>query len=95
MKTISLAESFSRLEQAAAVIVDDTVLTYPGLSDLDGEDTNEFLCVNWTDEDGWDYSIVANEADNREVIVNDVGQLVFMGGDDQAFTVTLLTNWKL
>lgn len=95
MKTITLSEAFLRLEQCAAVIVDDTVLTFPGLADLNGDGDNEFLRVSWTDEAGYDFSIIASEGLNREVVVNDDGQLVFMDEDNEAFTITLLTKWKL
>ena len=68
-KKISLEEAYKIIENASAVIIDESALVYPSLWDLDGDDDNEFLYLSWEDE-GSEYSLKFREGDNREVEVS-------------------------
>lgn len=50
MKTITLQEAFSLIQEATAVIVDDNALVYPSQYELTGEDDNEWLYLSWEEE---------------------------------------------
>lgn len=50
MKTITLQEAFSLIQEANAVIVDDNALVYPSQYELTGEDDNEWLYLSWEEE---------------------------------------------
>jgi hypothetical protein len=63
---IPLQKAFQILQDASAVIINDQIVVYPCLADLDGDDTNEFLSITW-DEGGLEYSLKFNEGDNQEV----------------------------
>jgi hypothetical protein len=69
MKTITLKEAFDILENASAVIINDSVLVYPALSELEDSDENEFLYFTWEDE-GLSYSLKFCEGDNMEVKIS-------------------------
>jgi hypothetical protein len=97
VKTIPLQEAYALLENASAVIVDDHVLVYPGLSGLEGDDANEFLYLRWEDE-GLGYRLTFNEEFNREVDI--VGSSLFLydtdaSADDSATQITLLVPQEL
>jgi len=77
MKTITLREAFEILENAAAVIIDDTV-TYPTLYDLIESDENEFLHIGW-EVDDLGYTAIFQEGDNQFVKVS--GSSLFMVDD--------------
>jgi len=79
MKTISLEEAYSILEQCAAIVVDDAVM-YPSLWELNGDDNNEFLYLSWTDGDYREFHLKFVEGDNREIKVS--GSSLFLTDAD-------------
>lgn len=93
MKTITLKEAYQILQDASAIILDDSVLVYPCLSELEDDDTNEFLYIQWEDE-GEGYNLKFNEGDNQEVKV--VGSSMFLydtdseGEDDHIQIIILI-----
>jgi hypothetical protein len=98
MKTITLKEAYQILEDASAIILDDSVLVYPSLSDLEDDDTNEFLYIQWDDEDGQEYTLKFCEGDNQEVKV--VGSSMFLydtdaDGEEDHIQITILTTKEL
>lgn len=97
MKTITLKEAFQILEDASAVIIDDSVLVYPALSDLEDDELNEFLYFEWEDE-GLEYNLKFNEGDNQEVKV--IGSSMFLYdtdtmNEDDHTRITILTLKQL
>ena len=96
MKTITLKEAYQILENANAIIIDDSALVYPCLSKLENDDTNEFLYVQWDDE-GQGYNLKFNEGDNQEIRV--AGSSMFLYDTDAKGNmdtqITILTTKKL
>ena len=97
MKKITLKEAFQILEDASAVIINDSVLVYPSLSDLEDDELNEFLYLEW-DEGGLEYNLKFNEGDNQEVSV--VGLSMFLydtdaNGEEDHTQITILTAKSL
>lgn len=90
MKTIPLKQAHELIENAAAVIVNHDALMYPSVSDLTGEEDNEFLYVSWMDADGLGFKIKAVEENNQEVKVTDQGDLILVDDEGEEFEVTLL-----
>ena len=98
MKTIPLEEAYILLEDASAIIVDDGVLVYPALSDLEFSDDNEFMYVTWTDDEGQEYDLHFAEGDNQQVKVS--GSSIFLldtdsKGEEDAIQITILTTKEL
>jgi hypothetical protein len=98
MKTITLTEAHRILEDASAIILDGSVLVYPALSDLEDDDTNEFLYIQWDDEDGQEYSLKFCEGENQEVKVS--GSSIFLLDTDAEteedhIQITILTTKEL
>jgi len=98
MKTIPLEEAYNILAEASAIIVDDGVLVYPTLSDLEFSDENEFLYITWSDEDGQEYDLHFAEGDNQEVKIS--GSSMFLidtdaEGEEDATQITILTGKEL
>lgn len=80
MKTIPLKEAHEILERfTSAVVIDDSVLTYPRLSELKDSEDNEFLYLSWEDE-GLEYSLKFSEGKNQMVKVS--GSSMFLNDDD-------------
>jgi hypothetical protein len=80
MKTISLKEAHEILERfTTAVVIDDSVLVYPRLSELKDSEDNEFLYLSWEDE-GLEYSLTFSEGKNQSVKVS--GSSMFLHDDD-------------
>jgi hypothetical protein len=80
MKTISLKEAYEILERfTTAVVIDDSVLVYPRLSELKDSEDNEFLYLSWEDE-GLEYSLKFSEGKNQSVKVS--GSSMFLNDDD-------------
>jgi hypothetical protein len=97
MKTITLKEAYQILEDANAVIIDNDVVLYPSLQELEDDDTNEFLFFRW-DDGGLDYTLSFKEGDNQEVKV--VGSSMFLydidsDGDEDHIQITILTTKRL
>lgn len=97
MKTITLKEAYQILEDANAVIIDNDVVLYPSLQELEDDDTNEFLFFRW-DDGGLDYTLSFKEGDNQEVKV--VGSSMFLydidsDGDEDHIQITILTTKQL
>jgi len=97
MKTITLKEAYSILEEASAIIIDGSVVTYPSLSDLEDDDTNEFMYLTWDDE-GQVYELKFNEGDNQKIII--VGSSMFLhdtnsDGIEDHIQITILTTKEL
>ena len=98
MKSIPLQEAYSILEEASAVIVDDSVLVYPALAELEFSDENEFMYIAWNDEDGQEYVLKFAEGDNQEVKVS--GTSIFLldidaEAEEDATQITILTTKEL
>jgi hypothetical protein len=80
MKTISLKGAYEILERyTTAVVIDDSVLVYPRLSELKDSEDNEFLYLSWEDE-GLEYSLKFSEGKNQSVKVS--GSSMFLNDDD-------------
>ena len=90
MKTITLKEAYRTLSLATAVIIDENALVYPSLWELTGEAENEFLYLSWEDE-GCDYSLKFNEADNLEAKIEGCCLFLFDTDANDDDDVTLLT----
>jgi hypothetical protein len=87
MKTITLEEAYDILEECSAVIVDSAV-SYPGLADLSGDDYNEFLYINWQDDEYLNYAIRFTEGENRSIKVSGSSMfLVDHEGDETQITI--------
>lgn len=98
MKSIPLQEAYNILEEASAVIVDDSVLVYPALAELEFSDENEFMYIAWNDEDGQEYVLKFAEGDNQEVKVS--GTSIFLldidaEAEEDATQITILTTKEL
>lgn len=98
MKTIPLEEAYKILEDASAIIVDDGVLVYPALSDLEFSDENEFMYLTWTDDEGQEYILKFAEGDNQDVKV--AGSSMFLldtdaEDDTDVIQITILTTKEL
>lgn len=94
---IPLQKAFEILEDASAVIINDSVLVYPSLSDLKDDELNEFLYFQW-EEEGLEYNLKFNEGDNQEVEV--IGSSMFLYDTDTMnendYThITILTTKEL
>jgi hypothetical protein len=72
---ISLEKAFEILQNASAVIIDDDIVLYPSLEDLQDDEAHEFLYLAWETE-GLDYHLTFREGDNKEVEV--VGSSMFL-----------------
>jgi hypothetical protein len=97
MKTITLKEAFQILEDASAVIVNDYVLVYPALTDLEDSDENEFMYIAWDDE-GLGYDLKFCEGDNQEVKISGASMFLYDtdANDDTDHTqITILTTKDL
>jgi len=98
MKTIPLEEAYKILQDASAIIVDDNVLVYPALSELEFSDENEFMYLTWSDEDVDEYDLHFAEGDNQEVKIS--GSSMFLmdtdaQDDKDAIQITILTTKEL
>jgi len=98
MKTIPLQDAHKILENASAIIIDDGVLVYPALADLEFSDENEFMYITWSDEDGQEYALKFAEGDNQEVKIS--GSSMFLldtdsEGEEDAIQITILTTKEL
>jgi hypothetical protein len=98
MKNIPLEEAYKILEDASAIIIDDGVLVYPVLSDLEHSDENEFMYLTWRDEDELEYCVKFAEGDNQEVVIE--GSSMFLidtdaNSDTDATQITILTTKEL
>ena len=98
MKTIPLQDAHKILEDASAIIVDDGVLIYPALADLEFSDENEFMYITWSDEDGQEYDLHFAEGDNQEVKIS--GSSMFLldtdaEGEEDRIQITILTGKEL
>lgn len=98
MKIIPLQDAHKILEDASAIILDDGVLVYPALSDLEFSDENEFLYITWSDDEGQEYDLHFAEGDNQEVKIS--GSSMFLidtdaEGEEDAIQITILTTKEL
>ncbi len=97
MKKITLKEAYRILEDASAVIIDNDVVLYPSLQELEDDNTNEFLYFRW-DDGGLEYTLAFNEEDNQEVKL--VGSSMFLydtdsNGEEDPTQITILTTKEL
>lgn len=90
MKTIPLKTAHELIENAAAIIADHDALTYPSVSELTGEEDNEFLFIRWVNDEGLEFQIRAVEENNQSVKVTDQGDLVLVDDEGNEFEITLL-----
>ena len=86
---VSLQQAYNIIEQANAVIVADDLLVYPGLSDITGEEDNQFLyCGNG------DYSYKFEEGANQEVDI--VGSSMFLTDNEgDSIKITILSHQEV
>lgn len=94
---IPLEKAFEILENASAIIINDDVVMYPSLADLEDDESNEFLNLTWEIR-GLEYSLKFCEGDNKEVEV--VGTSMFLydtdANDDSDHTqITILVPESL
>jgi hypothetical protein len=94
MKKITLKEAYNILQDASAIIIDDNVLVYPSLSELEEDDTNEFMYLSWDDE-GLGYEVKFCEGDNKEVEVAGSSLFLYAVGDIYRTEVKILTTKEL
>ena len=98
MKTIPLEEAYKILEDASAIVVDDSVLVYPALEDLEFSDENEFMYLTWTDDEGQEYALKFAEGDNQEVKISGSSLFLFdtdANDDNDDTQITILTTKEL
>jgi hypothetical protein len=69
-KTISLETAVDNLLSCTAVIVDDSALVYPAVNEVTGIDTNEFLTLIWTDNEGDEGQCICDEGENKSVEID-------------------------
>lgn len=94
---IPLQKAFEIIQDASAVIINESTLLYPRLSDLTDDEANEFLYFNW-DEEGLEYSLKFCEGDNQEVEI--VGSSMFFydadaNGKEDHTQITILVPQRL
>jgi hypothetical protein len=94
MKTITLAEAHQILTNSAAVVWGDYFLSYISMTDLTGEDDNEFAYLLSTTDDGEEYCEKFNEGANREVKVSD-GSMFLINNDGEETQITVLVPDRL
>jgi hypothetical protein len=97
MKTITLKEAYQILEDASAVIINDSTLVYPALSDLEDSEENEFMYFTWDDE-GLEYALYFNEGDNQEVKISGSSMFLYdtdADGEEDHTQLTILTTKEL
>lgn len=93
MKTITLKEAYSILEEASAVIIDDNALTYPSISEIEENDDNEFFYLSWEDEDGYIYDLVFREKDNKSIQISGSSMfLIDSEGEENQITILAPKN---
>jgi len=97
MKKIALKEAYNILEQASAVIINDDVVLYPSLQELEDDDTNDFLYFRW-DDGGLEYTLTFNEGDNQEVTITGSSMFLYdtnANGDEDHTQITVLATKEL
>jgi hypothetical protein len=92
MKYIPLQEAFAIIQDAYAIIIDDT-LTFPCLDDLNGSDENEFLYLGWEIED-LEYCAKFQEGENKMVRVSG-SNLFLIDNEGEETQITILVPAKL
>jgi hypothetical protein len=92
MKYIPLQEAFAIIQDASAIIIDDT-LTFPCLDDLNGSDENEFLYLGWEIED-LEYCAKFQEGENKMVRVSG-SNLFLIDNEGEETQITILVPAKL
>jgi hypothetical protein len=75
MKKISLAQAFNLLDQGNPILLDNNIVCYPQLSQIENNPDNEFLLFAW-EEYGRDYCLKFNEGENE--IVDISGKSMFL-----------------
>jgi hypothetical protein len=97
MKKITLKEAYQILENANAIIINDNALVYSKLWELEDDDTNVFLYVQWDDE-GKKYNLKFNEGDNQEVEISGSSMFLYdtdSNGDEDHTQITILITKEL
>jgi hypothetical protein len=75
MKTITLKQAISILENCSAVVIDN-VVTYPNLED--GEDDDDlFLTLSWVDEDFNEFEESFYRGGNKKIQIVDSSMFIF------------------
>jgi len=98
MKTMPLKKAYQLLENANAVIIKDDIVLYPSLWELRNDETNEFLYLQWENDEGLGYYLKFCEGDNQEVKI--VGSSMFLidtdaQDEDDHTQITLLSPMNL
>lgn len=93
MKKITLQEAVAILENSSAIIIDDNALMYTGLQDLKNDDSNIFLRLFYTNDEGLTFGYDFTEGDNQKVQV--IGSNMFLkddNGEDCKLTILCPQN---
>ena len=96
MKTIGLKVAYRRLNECAAVIVDNDALIYPSLADIQNDPENQFLYLSWEVE-GQEYSVKCMEQNNQTIKTTDDGAIMLledMEGDRVQLTLLQPATFK-
>jgi hypothetical protein len=95
MKSITLDEAISILQNSSAVIIDN-VVTYPNLSfDYENDKPEErFLDLSWIDEDYNNFQINFYSQDNETVQIVD-GSMFLIDEEGDECQLTILSPMKL
>ena len=99
MKTIPLAQAFEIISNASAIIinVDSNPVVYPSLYELGGDESNEFLYLEW-EQEYLEYSLKFRQEDNQSVKVE--GASIYLldtdaDSDEDATRITILAEKDL
>jgi hypothetical protein len=93
MTYITLKEAFAILESASSVIVDDDAVVYPSIYELTEKPNEEFLFLQWADDDFNEFSVAFREGDNQQAKVS--GCDLFLkdsDGDETKLTILAPKN---
>lgn len=96
MKTIGLKQAYNRLQESAAVIVDNDALVYPSLGGIENNPENEFLYLSWEVE-GQEYRVKCIEKNNQTIKVSDEGAVMLLEdneGDKLELTLLQPANYS-
>lgn len=76
MRTISLQKAFNLLQNCSAVILDQNGLIYPALDEIRNNDENEFMYLEWTDSEGYEFNVKFKEENNKEVTIDGITMIL-------------------
>ena len=92
MKKIPLEQAHEILKNCAGVVVEGTI-TRPSVWKIEDSDENEFLYIDWQEDQGLVYSVKFCEGENQEVpVIGSVMYLTDNEGDVCEVTVLEQSN---